>query len=95
MLRIVKNSPVWDMDANGHVLDGRFFREVRRAGATDARLSPEQWKGVFGNTVPEDPKLDGVKLVVDETLGEDEVKFYDEGALIAVMRRLYVMPKEE
>lgn len=95
MLRIVKKSPVWEMDANGHVLDARFFREVRRAGATEARLSQEQWKGYFGGKVPKDPRIDKVRVSVDVGLPQDEIRFYDEGALIAVMTRLYVAPPEE
>ena len=95
MLRIVKKSPVWEMDANGHTLDVRFFREVKRNGATEAQLSQEQWKGYFGAMPVDAPKIDGVPVRVNATLAPDEVRFYDEGALVAVMRRLYVVPPEE
>ena len=89
MLRIVKKSPVWQMDANGHVLDGRFFREIRRAGANLAELSSEQWRGMFGGTkIPDKPKIDGMNVKVNAELDEDEVRFYDNGALVGVMKRL-------
>lgn len=95
MLRIIKKSPVWEMDANGHVLDARFFREVRRGGATEAKLSQEQWRGYFGGVAPKEPKIDKLNVKIDATLPQDEIRFYDEGALIAVMKRLYVAPPEE
>lgn len=93
MLRIIRSGPVWQGDANGHVLDGRFFREFRRNGADTVELSSEQWKGVFGGAPePTVPMVDGLKVRLNNTLAPDEIRFYDEGALIGVIKRLYVIP---
>jgi len=93
VLRIIKRDPIWTCDANGHKLQVKFFREIRRNGATLAELSQEQWRQLFGNLKePEKTVVDGVQVRINHLLEPDEVEFYNDGKLVATMRRLRVEP---
>jgi len=94
-LRILKTEPVWQMDANGHVLRDAMFREMRRSGATSALMSGAQWEGYFNGRAVEDPQIDKIKVLRDDTVADDEVRFFNGHELVGVMRRLWVSPPPE
>ena len=95
MMSLLKRGEVWLANGNGHVMQESFAREFKRKGADIGVLSKEQWEGYFGERVPEEPRIDGVKVAVDASMPPDEVRFFQGDTLVGRIRNLYVTPPPE
>ena len=94
MMVLIKRGEIWLANANGHVLQERFMREFKRKGADIATLSQEQWEGYFGEAILDEPKIDGIKVAVDASMPEDEVRFFKADELMGRIQNLYVTPSK-
>ena len=90
----------WTANANGHVVQDRFFREFKRKGAEVAVMSEVQFEGYFGeperkNGEPFHHYIDGVPVISDKNIPKDQIHFHVAEKLLGKIINLYVPPEPD